>query len=244
MRNAIQKNAKVLALFAIVCTTIVGLVHLLTKDKIEQQKQLQLLNRLSQVIAPSLYNNEIINDCIIVPKIKSEELITTALLTKEKIGTPIEDSSLEIATNEQPIKINKQNALKAYIATYNDKPVAMAITTVAPDGYNGNIELLVGINTNGVVSGVRVLEHKETPGLGDKIEISRHPWITSFKNTELNGIPDPRWNVAKDGGMFDQFTGATITPRAVVKAVYNTVVYFNKNKQQLFKLPRNCGELK
>lgn len=217
MRNAIQKNANILAVFAIVCTAIVGIVHTLTKDKIEQQKQQQLLDRLSQVIDPNSYNNEIINDCIIIT----------------------------------PTEVSKTKAQTAYIATYNELPVAMAITATAPDGYNGNIDILVGIKTNGLISGVRVLAHNETPGLGDKIELKRHNWITSFTDKKIVEEPDPRWNVAKDGGMFDQFTGATITPRAVVKAVHNTLVYFNENKETLFTQmksaqmksdqPRTCG---
>lgn len=206
MRKAIQKNANILAIFAIVCTAIVGVVHSFTKEKIEQQKQQQLLDRLSQVIEPKSYNNEIINDCIMISASDSSNMSEHA----------------------------------AYIATYDKNPVAIAITTTAPDGYNGNIDILVGIHKNGVISGVRVLAHNETPGLGDKIELKRNNWIISFDDKKISEEPDPRWNVAKDGGMFDQFTGATITPRAVVKAVHNTLIYFNKNKDTLFNQPRNC----
>lgn len=211
MRKAIQKNANILAIFAVVCTALVGTVHSLTKGEIEVQKQKELLNRLSQVIDPTTYNNQIINDCILISYTQDNQ--------------------------------NVKNIAKhsAYIASFNSVPVAIAMTTTAPDGYNGNIELLVGIKSNGIVSGVRVLKHNETPGLGDKIEIKRHPWITSFVGKETDGTPDLRWKVAKDGGMFDQFTGATITPRAVVKAVHNTLVYFNENKQALFNQPKNCG---
>ncbi|WP_077338771.1 electron transport complex subunit RsxG [Pseudocolwellia agarivorans] len=215
MRKAIQKNANVLAIFAIVCTAVVGIVHSLTKDEIELQKQQQLLKTLSQVIDPATYNNEIINDCIMFSQTGSDKA------AKSKNQTPH----------------------AAYIATYNDSPVAMAITATAPDGYNGNIDIIVGIKTSGVVSGVRVLDHNETPGLGDKIELKRNSWITTFTDKKINGNPDPRWKVAKDGGMFDQFTGATITPRAVVKAVHNTVAYFNENKETLFAQPRNCGDI-
>lgn len=215
MRKAIQKNANVLAIFAIVCTAVVGIVHSLTKDEIELQKQQQLLKTLSQVIDPATYNNEIINDCIMFSQTGSDKA------AKSKNQTPH----------------------AAYIATYNDSPVAMAITATAPDGYNGNIDIIVGIKTSGVVSGVRVLNHNETPGLGDKIELKRNSWITTFTDKKINGNPDPRWKVAKDGGMFDQFTGATITPRAVVKAVHNTVAYFNENKETLFAQPRNCGDI-
>ncbi|WP_426356838.1 electron transport complex subunit RsxG [Pseudocolwellia sp. HL-MZ19] len=213
MRKAIQKNANVLAIFAIVCTAVVGIVHSLTKEEIELQKQKQLLDRLSQVIDPSTYNNQIIEDCIMIPH----------------------------STTEAGEEINSQTAHAAYIASFNETPVAIAITTTAPDGYNGNIDIIVGITTHGVVSGVRVLEHKETPGLGDKIELERNPWITSFASKKIIATPDPRWNVAKDGGMFDQFTGATITPRAVVKAVHTTLVFFNENKDNLFNQPKNCG---
>ena len=88
---------------------------------------------------------------------------------------------------------------------------------MAPDGYNGNIELLIAINVDGSVSGVRTLLHKETPGLGDKIELRKGPWIKTFSGKKVLDDNDNRWAVVKDGGMFDQFTGATITPRAVVK---------------------------
>jgi electron transport complex protein RnfG len=216
MRKAIQKNANVLAIFAIVCTAVVGIVHSLTKEKIELQKQKQLFDRLSQVIDPATYNNQIIEDCIMIPH----------------------------STTEVGKEINNQTAHAAYIALNDTVPVAIAITTTAPDGYNGNIDIIVGITTHGVVSGVRVLDHKETPGLGDKIELERNPWITSFTDKKVNSNPDPLWKVTKDGGMFDQFTGATITPRAVVKAVHNTVVYFNENKKALFAQSRNCGDIK
>jgi len=213
MYKAIQKNAVVLAIFAIVCTAVVGIVHLLTKEKIELQKQQQLLDRLAQVIDPQTYNNKIIEDCIMISH----------------------------STTNESTPINNQTAHAAYIASYNENPVAMAITATAPDGYNGNIDMIVGITINGVISGVRVLSHNETPGLGDKIEIKRHPWITSFVDKKIEETPDPRWNVNKDGGMFDQFTGATITPRAVVKTVHKTLVFFNENKENLFNQPKNCG---
>jgi len=113
-------------------------------------------------------------------------------------------------------------------------PVALAITTIAPDGYVGPIKLLVGIDTHGTILGVRILTHKETPGLGDAIDEKRSDWIYGFEGHSLNN-PEPKdWRVRRDGGYFDQFTGATITPRAVVKAVHNTLIFFNKNKEQLF----------
>ena len=128
-----------------------------------------------------------------------------------------------------------------YRARLNNAPTAAAIKTVAPDGYSGNIELLIAINTDGSVSGVRTLMHKETPGLGDKIERRKSDWIDSFSGKKLLDDNDSRWAVIKDGGMFDQFTGATITPRAVVKTVRKTIKYFDSNQERIFSTASNCG---
>ncbi|WKE67485.1 electron transport complex subunit RsxG [Gallaecimonas kandeliae] len=132
--------------------------------------------------------------------------------------------------------------LPAFRARKNGKPVAVGMETVAPDGYNGAINLLVGLSyPDGTVLGVEVLEHKETPGLGDKIERRKTSWLDEFTGKSPAGEKDPAWAVKKDGGQFDQFTGATITPRAVVRAVGNTVQYFRRNKDALFAAPSQCG---
>jgi electron transport complex protein RnfG len=128
-----------------------------------------------------------------------------------------------------------------YRARLNNTPTAAAIKTVAPDGYNGNIELLIAINIDGSVSGVRTLLHKETPGLGDKIELRKSAWIEKFSGKKVLDNNDNRWAVIKDGGMFDQFTGATITPRAVVKTVRKTIDYFQANQERIFTTVNNCG---
>lgn len=101
--------------------------------------------------------------------------------------------------------------------------------TVAPDGYSGAILLLAAISEQGTIYGVRTLAHKETPGLGDKIEEKRHPWILSFAGRQVDGADDKRFAVKKDGGDFDQFTGATVTPRAVVAAVKRAALYIQAN---------------
>ncbi|MCH1930170.1 electron transport complex subunit RsxG [Shewanella sp. A25] len=133
-----------------------------------------------------------------------------------------------------------EDALPAYIATKADKPVAIAIETIAPDGYNGNIKLIIGINTQGEVLGVRTLAHQETPGLGDKIDLRKSDWVQQFVGKFVRSEEDKQWLVKKDGGDFDQFTGATITPRAYVKAVKRAVWYFNSNQKQIFNQPLNC----
>lgn len=206
----IQKNSLILALFAIACTAIVGLVNELTKDRIIAQAQLALLNTLHSIIEPSRYNNDITQDCVIL------------------------NSSTLINTDQHMAKQT------AYIARNNNIPIAVAITNTAPDGYNGNIDFIVAINLDNSISGVRVLKHQETPGLGDKVEIRKSDWITSFNGRKILSEQDNRWAVAKDGGIFDQFTGATITPRAVVKAVKKTLLFFQQNKALLLALPNSC----
>lgn len=111
---------------------------------------------------------------------------------------------------------------------------AVIIPSVAPDGYSGAISLLVGVNRDGTLAGVRVLAHRETPGLGDKVDVTRDNWILSFNGRALGQPPAERWTVRKDGGDFDQFTGATITPRAVVRQVRRTLEFAEEYRELLF----------
>ena len=122
----------------------------------------------------------------------------------------------------------------AYRARKQGKPVAVVIPAIAPNGYNGSIYLLVGIYHDGRVAGVRVTRHRETPGLGDVVESSRSDWILGFNGKSLTNPDAKKWKVKRDGGDFDQFTGATITPRAVVKAVHSALLYFKHHRDDLF----------
>jgi electron transport complex protein RnfG len=208
INTAISKNTKILALFAIACTAVVGLVSELTKDKIKTQEQQQLLKTLHSIIEPSRYDNDIANDCI--------------MLSAPELGS--------------------KKAQTAYIARKAGKIVAVAMTSTAPRGYNGNIDFIMAVNNDGSVSGVRVLKHQETPGLGDKVEVRKSNWITNFTGKRVLSENDGRWAVKKDNGMFDQFTGATITPRAVVKGVKSTLNYFTKNRASLLTRPNACSD--
>lgn len=203
---AITKNTKILALFAIACTLVVGIVNGLTKERIKKQEQRQLIKTLSSIIDSKRFDNDIANDCILI---KPDELASGQLQ-------------------------------KAYIARKSDKLIAVAITNTAPEGYNGNINFIVAINADNSISGVRVLKHQETPGLGDKIEVRKSDWIHFFTGKSLSNDNDNRWAVKKDGGMFDQFTGATITPRALVNGVKDTLSYFIKNKDNLLSRENAC----
>lgn len=118
-----------------------------------------------------------------------------------------------------------------HVAKQDNKVVAFVVPTIAPDGYSGDIKMIVAINTDGTLAGARVLAHKETPGLGDKIDLRKSDWILSFNNKSLTNPAANLWTVKKDGGEFDQFTGATITPRAVIMRVKNTLLLYQEEQQ-------------
>lgn len=122
---------------------------------------------------------------------------------------------------------------QAYLARLRGETRAVVLEAVAPDGYSGEIRLLVGIQADGRLAGVRVTAHKETPGLGDYIELARSAWIRQFDGRGLDDPPAEQWRVKKDGGRFDYRAGATVTPRAVVKAVRRALEYFAAHRAEL-----------
>lgn len=136
-------------------------------------------------------------------------------------------NSSELLGTDDPVPV--------YRARKNGWPVAAVLAAVAPDGYSGAIRLLVAVNLDGTLAGVRVVQHRETPGLGDAIEAERSDWILGFKGKSLTNPVKKGWKVKRDGGTFDQFTGATITPRAVVKAVHKALLYFQLHAHSLFE---------
>ena len=136
-------------------------------------------------------------------------------------------SDFELLGSREPIAV--------YRARQNGRPAAAIISSVAPDGYGGPIRLIVGIQYDGTLSGVRVVSHRETPGLGDKIETKRSDWILGFSGRSLDTSASADWAIREDGGVFDRFTGASITPRAVVKAVHNTLIYFAAHRDEIFE---------
>ncbi len=155
----------------------------------------------------------------------------TAIVPETSFDNDIFNDTIKVRS---PKLLGTPNPVTVYRARRNGKPVAVVLVPTAPDGYNGNIKLLIAIRYDGTLGGVRVVAHRETPGLGDDIEIERSDWITSFNNHSLDNLSVSDWRVKKDGGKFDQFTGATITPRAIVKAVYQSLQYFASNRDKLF----------
>lgn len=129
-----------------------------------------------------------------------------------------------------------------YVARHTNDTIAVIIPAVAPDGYSGDIRMIVGINADGSIAGVRILDHHETPGLGDKIELKKNSWILDFDGKSAQQPALPHWKVKKDGGDFDQFAGATITPRAVVNQVRRVLEFADSHRDQLFAKQPTTGE--
>lgn len=210
--QSMSRNGLILAAFAIAATVLVVGTAKLTAPRIAQQQQQELLNVLNQLLPPDMHDNDLVASCTLV-------------------------AHPELGGAQQ----------KVYRATVKGQavnesiPQALALEVIAPNGYSGAIKLLVAFNLNGSVAGVRVLEHKETPGLGDKIELRKNDWILSFNGLSVNGADDKRWAVKRDGGQFDAFTGATITPRAVVQAVKQANLLYQQQGSAWFSAPANCG---
>ena len=123
-----------------------------------------------------------------------------------------------------------------------EKPVAALFAVTARDGYAGSIRVLVGIEYDGTVTGVRILEHRETPGLGDRIVSSRSDWVLQFDGHSLGNPSADGWAIRRDGGQFDQLTGASVTPRAVISVVKETLIYFDAHREEIFAAPATGDE--
>jgi electron transport complex protein RnfG len=136
-----------------------------------------------------------------------------------------------------PEELGTRNPVAIYRARLNNEPTATIINSVAPDGYGGPIELLVAISYSGTVLGVRVLAHHETPGMGDAFAQPGSNWLAAFTGRSLNNPEMRGWNVRKDGGQFEQFTSATISPRAIIQAVQRTLDYHDRHRSSIYQPP-------
>ena len=158
-----------------------------------------------------------------------DALVPPATHDNDLLADSIAVTAPDLLGSSQPVKI--------YRARRNGAPVAAVLRPIAPDGYRGPIELLVAVGPDGRLIGVQVIRHQETPGLGDAFESRDVHWLERFRGRSLTDPPPQRWTVRRDGGDFDAFTGATITPRAIVKAVRNALEYYQRNSQRIFDQP-------
>jgi len=170
-------------------------------------------------------------------ELKKRLAILTAIVPADLYDNDIEHDCTLVTNYELLGSADPQRIFRARL---NGQASAAAIEVTAPNGYSGKIKLIVGVNEQSTVTGVRTLKHKETPGLGDKIDLRVSDWILSFTDTSLTDENASKWKVKKDGGQFDQFTGATITPRAVVGAVKNAIIYYQQNQDSIFAAVGNC----
>jgi len=200
------RTAAILFIFVIVFTGLLSGAYLWTKPAIEASATEEKMKLVDEVLPRGEYDNALLDDAVTLP------------------ATP------ELGLSEPS---------KVYRARRNGQPAALVFEAVAPDGYAGKIRLIVALRTDGQVAGVRVTQHKETPGLGDYIEVKKdknkaRPWITQFTGLALTDGSDKEWKVKKDGGLIDYHAGATVTPRAVAKAVTKAARWADAHRDALF----------
>jgi len=213
MKMAVR-TAVILFLFVVVFTGLLSAAYLWTLPTIEAAAAGEKMKLIDEVLPRVGYDNDLLKDAVQLP--------ANPALGQDETST-------------------------IYRARRNGQPAALVLEAVAPDGYAGKIRLLIAFAADGAVLGVRVTQHKETPGLGDYIEPQKdknkeHPWITQFDGLNPNQIDAREWKVKKDGGRFDSVAGATVTPRAVIKAVRQAALYVAANREQLFVVQQ--GEAK
>jgi electron transport complex protein RnfG len=176
------------------------------------------------------------------PRIEASERAQRIARLAEVLGPARHDNDLlaDVVIVRDPELLGTDEPLPVHRARMAGRPIAALLVAVAPDGYSGAIRLLIAVDPDGRLLGVRVLSHKETPGLGDGIEARKSRWIDEFIGRSLLDPGEDRWKVRKDGGDFDQFTGATVTPRAVVRAVRDALVFFGRHRAELLAEPADA----
>ena len=202
------RTAVILFVFVTVFTGLLAAAYLWTLPTIEAAAAEEKMKLIDEVLPRSAYDNDLLKDSVRIP-------------ADSALGQDAESS--------------------AYRARKNGRPTALVLEAIAPDGYAGKIRLLIALGADGTLLGVRVTQHKETPGLGDYIEPKKdknktRPWITQFDGLNPASTDGREWKVKKDGGRFDSVAGATVTPRAIIKAVGNAARYVNDNRDTFFAI--------
>lgn len=173
------------------------------------------------------------------PSIERSQQAAKLSLLNQVLPHSLYDNDLLSSQRSVPpdSQLGTQQPSAMWVARRGDAISAVVLEAIAPEGYSGDIHLLIGIDINGAVTGVRVTNHHETPGLGDYIDQQKSPWVEQFVGKSLSLPASKLWGVAKDGGAFDARAGATITPRAVIKAVRSTLDYYERNRKAIIALP-------
>lgn len=200
-RQRLGYHAVLLGVAVLLTSAALIYVNFHTKDVITLRLEEDLQTSLQQVVPPTLYDNQLLKDTVIIRD-------------KDVSGKPADTLF--------------------YRARKHGKVVALAFPAIAY-GYSGEIDMIIGVKTDGTLLGVRVIAHSETPGLGDKIEAGKSDWIFGFKGLSLGKPPLAKWLVKKDGGVFDSFSGATITPRGVVAGIRHGLQVFAAHRAELLQ---------
>lgn len=158
-----------------------------------------------------------------------------AVLPADRYSNAITEDTLRITDSEWLDALGTREPVTVYRARRDGQPTAAVFDITTPQGYSGDIRLLIATDLSGTITGVRAVSHRETPGLGDKIDLAKTDWILAFNGRSLGNPPAEDWEVKRDGGVFDQFSGATITPRAVVRQVARVLGFFEAHQRQLFE---------
>jgi Na+-translocating ferredoxin:NAD+ oxidoreductase subunit G len=200
------RTAAILFVFVILFTGLLSAAYLWTKPAIEASAAEEKMKLVDEVLPRAEYDNALLNDTLTLPPTPQLGLDEPSTLYRARMG---------------------------------GKPVALVFEAVAPDGYAGKVRLLIALRADGAVAGVRVTQHKETPGLGDYVEVKKdknkaRPWITQFTGMSLAQVTDSEWKLKKDGGRIDYYAGATVTPRAVARAVLKAVKWATAHHDQIF----------
>ncbi|WP_192022616.1 electron transport complex subunit RsxG [Shewanella sp. WPAGA9] len=181
--------------------------------------------------------NFLTKDTIIEQQRKQLVSVLEQIIPNSMHNNQLTDDCILVANAEY---LGTDEPLPVYIAKMDQQPVALAIEAVAPDGYNGDIKIILGISNDNELLGVRTLTHQETPGLGDKIELRKSDWVLGFSGMTYDSNSKPM-AVKKDGGDIDQFTGATITPRAYVGAINKALEFVEQHRDELLSTVNHCG---
>lgn len=177
------------------------------------------------------------------PIARSEEMEKLKLIAQIAPAGSYDNDIIRDTTQLAPdALLGNDDTTPAYLGRINGRPSIVVMQTIAPDGYGGKIHMVIAVRRDGRIAGVRVVSDQETPGLGDYIEIAKSRWITGFDGKSLSNPEDSDWKVKKDGGSFDYMAGATITPRAVVKAVHKALQYFAQHRDTLFEVHAHPAE--
>ena len=170
------------------------------------------------------------NPIILKSEAEAKERLLLQVVSKKIYNNDLINSYIEIPPNQ---RLKNKAVIKGYVAKKENKVTAVILETRAPNGYSGEIKILVGIDAEGNILGTRVIKHQETPGLGDYININKGEWINIFTASSLKNTSQLEWAVKKDQGKFDYMSGATITARAVIVAINEALIYFKENKLEM-----------